>query len=325
MTPTVSVVLPTYNRKAELLRALDCVLAQQVRRAFEVIVVDNNSTDGTRDEILRAMTRSAVPVRYLLEQEQGVSYARNAGIAAAQARIVAFVDDDVRVRADWLETILDAFERHPEVECIGGKVLPEWQECPPNWLTRDHWGPLALLDQGEAVRRIDTAEHGFCLLTANMACRRETFDRVGLFRKEFQRVKDGIGSLEDHEWLLRFWAAGGRALYVPEACAFTEVPATRTARAYHRRWHSGHGHYFALLRDPAFEASTRPRLFDVPAHAYRSAMRDALVWAGRLLQGDAAGAFLFETRLRFFAGYFVTRAAECLTRQPRRSVARALR
>lgn len=315
MTPDVSVIMPTYNRKASLLRAIDSVLAQKVAAAFEVIVVDNNSSDGTRGEVERVTAGARVPVRYVLEKRPGVSHVRNAGIAAAAAPILAFVDDDVRVGPEWLQTILDAFEAHPDIECIGGKVLPDWEAPPPSWLTPNHWAPVALLDQGDAERQLD-AEHGFCLLTANMACRRETFERVGLFRPELQRVGDGIGSLEDHEWLLRFWAAGGRALYLPTAGAVTEVPRKRMARAYHRRWHSGHGHYFALLREPSFERTTRGRFLGVPAHAYRAAVRDALAWAGRMARLDTDGAFLFETRLRFFAGYVRTRASEHLSRVP---------
>jgi glycosyltransferase involved in cell wall biosynthesis len=309
----VSVVLPTYNRSAHLRRTLDSVLGQRTdHRRYEVIVVDNNSTDDTRTEVERAAGRG-IDVRYVLERNQGVSYARNAGIAVARAALLAFVDDDVCVDAAWIETICRTFEQHPEVDCIGGKVLPAWEATPPAWLTCDHWAPPALLDLGETSRRIN-AENPLCLLTANLACRREVFKQVGLFGTELQRVHDGIGSMEDHEWLMRFWAAGREAMYVPELNAITDVPLRRMTRRYHRRWHSGHGHYFALVRDRVFEASKAGRLFDVPAHAYRTAMSDAVSWLGRLLRGDTAGAFLFETRLRFFGGYFRTRVKEFFRR-----------
>jgi len=306
----LSVVLPTYNRRASLLRTLASILDQRTTRRYEVIVVDNNSTDDTRAAVLDANARG-VPVRYVLEPQQGVSYARNAGIAHARAPLIAFVDDDVSVDANWIETICRTFEQHADVDCVGGRVLPAWEVEPPGWLTRDHWAPVALLDFGEAPRRID-ANNRYCLLTANLACRREIFERVGLFGTELQRVGDRIGSMEDHEWLLRFWDRGGQALYVPELRAVTEVPARRMTRAYHRRWHAGHGHYFALARDREFEASNRGRLFDVPAHAYRAAVVDAARWIVQACRRDWAGAFLYETRLRSFAGYFRTRAGEYL-------------
>ncbi|PYR93833.1 MAG: hypothetical protein DMF84_08480 [Acidobacteria bacterium] len=307
--PDISVVLPTYNRSANLRRTLASVLDQRATtRRYEVIVVDNNSTDGTRTEVENAITRGA-PVRYVLEPNQGVSYARNAGVRVACAPLIAFVDDDVCVDRDWIETICRAFEQHPDLDCVGGKVLPAWEAQPPPWLTRDHWAPVALLDFGDTARGIN-AENRLCLLTANFACRREIFERVGLFGTELQRVHDGIGSMEDHEWLLRFWAAGRQGMYVPELTAITDVPLRRMTRGYHRRWHSGHGHYFALVREPEFEASTRGRLFDIPAHVYRAAIQNAACWLVRLCRGDSAGAFLFETRLRFLMGYFRTRVAD---------------
>lgn len=320
--PDVSIVVPTYNRSANLQRTLASVLAQRTTtRRYDVIVVDNNSTDDTRAVVERAIAGGA-PVRYVLERNQGVSYARNSGIGAVRAPLVAFVDDDVCVDADWIETICRTFEQHPEMDCVGGKVLPAWEREPPAWLTRDHWAPVALVDFGETSRRID-ADNPLCLLSANLACRREVFERVGLFGTELQRVHDGIGSMEDHEWLLRFWASGRQAMYVPEMSAVTDVPLRRMTRDYHRRWHSGHGHYFALVREPEFEASKTGRLFDVPAHVYRTAIRDAGCWLARFWRGDTAGAFLFEARLRFFVGYFRTRAGEYVRRvRPfRRSVA----
>jgi glycosyltransferase involved in cell wall biosynthesis len=308
LTPDVSIVLPTYNRSPNLRRTLASVLGQQTTAHYEVIVVDNNSTDGTRADVERTIAEGA-PVRYLLEPNQGVSYARNAGIRMARAPLIAFVDDDVSVASDWIETICRFFDQHPEMDCVGGKVLPVWEGEPPAWLTRDNWAPVALLDLGDTSRIID-AGSPLCLLTANLACRREIFERVGLFGTELQRVHDGIGSMEDHEWLLRFWAAGRQAMYVPELRAVTDVPRRRMTRGYHRRWHFGHGHYFSLVRDVYFEASNTGRLFDVPAHAYRAAIRYAVQWLGRWCRGDMAGAFLFETRLLFLAGYFRTRVTE---------------
>lgn len=320
VAPAVSVVLPTYNRCANVRRTLSSVLAQQTTRPYEVIVVDNNSTDDTGAAIHAVIARGA-PVRYVLEQNQGVSYARNAGVAHARAPLIAFVDDDVCVEPDWIETICRTFEQHGDIDCVGGKVLPAWEVEPPAWLTRDHWAPVALLDFGDHARRID-AKNRFCLLTANLACRREIFERVGLFGAELQRVRDRIGSMEDHEWLLRFWDAGGQALYVPELRAVTDVPGHRMTRSYHRRWHAGHGHYFALVREREFEASNTGRVFDVPAHAYRAAIADAAGWLGRACRGDWSGAFLYETRLRSFVGYFRTRTREYFGAARRRPIVR---
>src|SRR4051794_32553856 len=148
----VSVVLSTYNRGPLLEPALRSVLAQQqaLTPPFELIVVDNNSTDGTRD-IIQRIAAGDPRVRYVFEAPQGLSHARNAGIREARAPFIAFTDDDVRAEPDWIAALLRAFRESPEVDFVGGRVLPIWPSPPPAWLTCDHWAPLALVDHGDAA------------------------------------------------------------------------------------------------------------------------------------------------------------------------------
>lgn len=309
-TPAISVVLPTYNRAAGLERAVSSVLQQTAdARDYEVIVVDNNSTDGTAQVLERLQARYPTQLRTVLERTQGVSHARNAGIAAALAPIVAFFDDDVRVAPDWVETIIRVFRDNPGTEVIGGKVLPDWTAPPPGWLTPEHWAPLALQDFGDRPM-VMSARNPRGLISANLACRRSVFDRIGGFSPLFQRVKDGIGSLEDGEWNRRLWDAGLSGLYVPELVTSTDVPGDRLTREYHRRWHSGHGRFFALLRDPEMETSGVGSLWGVPAHLYRSSLGELAGWASQMLRGRPDEAFAHEVKLRFFRGFLRQRLTE---------------
>jgi glycosyltransferase involved in cell wall biosynthesis len=308
--PAVSVVLPTYNRARSLPEAINSALQQTAAPdSYELLVVDNNSADDTAVVVDRIAGRWPGRVRRILETRQGVAYARQAGIDAARADIVAFFDDDVRVTPNWIEIILRTFREQPEVECIGGKVLPEWAASPPAWLTDAHWAPLALQDFGDEPMLV-SPENPRALISANMACRKALFDRIGGFSAEFQRVKDGIGSLEDDEWIRRLWKAGGSALYVPELVTSTEVPSVRMTRAYHRRWHSGHGRFYALLRVEEMERSSIGSLFGVPAHMYRSALRDVAGWIFASVARQADQAFLHEVKLRFFKGFTAQRFAD---------------
>jgi glycosyltransferase involved in cell wall biosynthesis len=309
-TLQVSVVLPTYNRADELERAATSVLQQTAAPdSYELIVVDNNSTDRTSRVLAELIARNGNRLRHVVETKQGVAFARNRGIDEARAAVVAFVDDDVRVAPDWVETIVRQFAASPELECIGGRVLPEWEAAPPSWLTPAHWAPLALQDLGDAPL-ILSAENPRGLISANLACRRALFDRVGGFAPAFQRVKDGIGSIEDDEWIRRLWRGGGRARYVPELVAWTAVPASRLTRAYHRRWHAGHGRFYAVLRAEEMERSSMGSLFGVPAHMYRSAFTSAVGWIAAACRRRSAVAFTHEVRLRFFRGFLVQRLAE---------------
>src|SRR5690349_5231481 len=102
----VSVCICTYNRCQTLRSALESVLGQEADGVrFEVIVVDNNSTDDTKQVVESFVRRGHSNLRYSFEGRQGLSHARNAGIAVARSPLVAFTDDDIRVAPDWVSTI----------------------------------------------------------------------------------------------------------------------------------------------------------------------------------------------------------------------------
>jgi glucosyl-dolichyl phosphate glucuronosyltransferase len=304
--------MSTYNRGALLEDALRSVLAQDPASTppFEFLVVDNNSTDQTRETIARFAAADS-RVQYVFEPQQGVSFGRNAGIRRARAALIAFTDDDVRVEKDWVAAILRAFAEHPDADVVGGRVLPVWPAAPPAWLTRDHWAPLALADYGDAPVAVTTT-NPICLVGANIAFRRDVFDSVGVFAADFQRVKDGIGSLEDHEFLLRVLRSGRTGIYDPRLMVRAEVQSNRLECAYHRRWHTGHGHFHALMRSEEMERTHVGTLFGVPGHLYRQVLGDLVGWVRAKAAGDPARAFHHEFRLRFFRGFFRTRRREFL-------------
>ena len=308
--PDVSVIVATYNRCEILRGALDSLLHQETRgTTYEVIVADNNSTDDTRRvvEELRAASPH-VDLIYCFEPEQGVSYARNTAIAHARAPILAFTDDDIRPALDWVAAVDDAFKKFPEADCIGGKVLPDPGIKFPEWLTETHWTPLALLNLGDEPLVLDV-QNGAGLVGANLAMRTAALKEVGSFRPHLQRVKGGIGSLEDTELELRLSVAGKRLMYVPELIVFTQVIDERLDKAYHRRWYCGHGHFYAVMRNEKFEES-KLRLFDVPAHLYRSTLANVFDWLRYRLKNDEELVFQRELELRFFWGFFRKRFAE---------------
>jgi glycosyltransferase involved in cell wall biosynthesis len=317
----LSVVMCTYNRGELLLPAIRSVLAQDVTTpAFELIVVDNNSSDDTR-AIIERFARSDSRVQYVFEPRQGLSFARNAGIGQARALLIAFTDDDVRVDEHWVASVVRAFEEHSGADMVGGRVLPLWPAAPPHWLTTAHWAPLALEDHGDTAITI-TSDRPLCLVGANLACRRSVFDTVGLFTTALQRVKSSIGSLEDHEFLLRVLRAGRFGVYDPRILVHAEIQPNRLERAYHRRWHAGHGHFHALLRSEEMEQSTRGSFLGVPAHLFRQAVEDIWGWMRSIASRGAARAFHHELRLRFFLSFFRTRMREFLDTRRERSRAR---
>jgi GT2 family glycosyltransferase len=236
--------------------------------------------------------------------------------------VLAFFDDEVLVADDCLIEIKRALDAQSEFDFVGGKVLPRWASEPPPWLVAENWAPIAAQDYGDSPFVIDaTASVG--LISANLAIRRRALDEVGWFRPELQRVRDGIGSMEDHELIERLARAGMRGLYAPQIVVWADVPTARMTRAYHRRWHRGHGKFYAISRSASFEQSAAGRLFDVPAHLYRQAAADAKGWLRHTLRGEAARAFAHQSRLWFFLGFVGERRRQFLEIE-RRSSAREI-
>src|SRR5687767_5615810 len=142
-----SIVIPTYNRADELRETIRSIAKLDVAGTWELLVVDNKSTDHTRTVVEAESTSFPAPLRYLFEPEQGRYAALNTGIRAAQGDIIATTDDDARVDRDWLTHAAAGLEAHG-CDYVGGKVLPLWKDARPSWLPNapggGHWAVLAL-------------------------------------------------------------------------------------------------------------------------------------------------------------------------------------
>src|SRR5438045_967244 len=173
-----SVVIATFNRAADLGATLDSLAGLRPTGDWEVIVVDNNSSDGTRAVVEAAAHRFPAPLRYLFEPAQGRSPALNAGIRLAQGEIIATTDDDVRVEPDWLDRAAVGLARL-QCDYVGGRVLPIWGAAPPPWLPDRggrHWAVIALLDYGAQP----IAFRVRAPLGVDVAFRRDAFGRARL-------------------------------------------------------------------------------------------------------------------------------------------------
>jgi glucosyl-dolichyl phosphate glucuronosyltransferase len=308
--PEVSVIIPTYNRSSLLRDAVASVLGQDTRIPFEIIVVDNNSKDDTAAVVRSLMDQHQGRIKYIVETEQGNAHARNRGVQTARAPIIAFLDDDVTVETNWLTSLKHALDSHADLAFVGGKVLPQWTVTPPSWLTPEHWSPLAVLDYGPGDLLIGgNSPRG--LLTANIAIRKNVFDEIGSFSPHLQRVKGAIGSMEDTEFLLRVCRSGKQGMYLPSMVAHAPVDEERLSKAYHRRWHTGHGHFYAVMQDPEWERSNF-RVAGVPGHLYKHTARHALYWLIKTLARHRDAAFTDECQLRFFRGFYRQRRRQLL-------------
>jgi glycosyltransferase involved in cell wall biosynthesis len=297
----VSVIICTYNRGIMLRPALESLLAQDAGDvSFEVIIVDNNSTDDTK-RIAQEFAAGREGWTYVFEAQQGLSHARNAGVARARAPIVAFTDDDVRVATNWVSEIKRSLDAHPEVAFVGGKVFPRWNGTPPRWLTKLHWVPLAIVDHGDEPFYVD-ASRPWCMVGANLSIRTSMLREAGGFAPRFQRVKNAIGSTEDHELQFRLWRAGLRGMYVPALRVEADVQQDRLRKAYHRRWHAGHARFSAMMGTERI-SDDMPELFGVPACFIRLMAEHGAGWVKATTTGREDLAFRHENKIRFLLNY----------------------
>ncbi|MEQ1575333.1 MAG: glycosyltransferase [Vicinamibacterales bacterium] len=235
-----SVIVCTFNRADLLSDTLKALRLQPAPQGgYEIIVVDNNSSDDTRTVTERLAAEAGAPIRYLFEKNQGLSLARNAGIRAAHGDIIAFVDDDVDVEAGWLSAILAAFQ-DPLVACAGGPVRPMWPFSKPEWLTKEWEGYLGITEF-ESVRETGEFRWPTYPWGLNMAFRREIFDTVGYFSAELGRIGKGLLSNEEVSVCQRIDEAGHRIRFAPDAIIYHKIHADRLTRQsfYHRAYYQG--------------------------------------------------------------------------------------
>jgi hypothetical protein len=200
----VSLIIATRDRCQQLQRCLDAVIRLKFERPWELIVVDNGSTDGTSEVIRQVGERTRFPVRYVFESKPGLGNAHNAGIAVAQGEIVAFTDDDCYPEPDFLSHVWNAFE-DPSLGYLAGRItLHDPADDPMTTIEctcRYAFHPKSFVRVGSVGG-------------ANMSFRRKVLTEIGGFDPLF-----GPGALfntEDVDAAARASAAGWKGEYRPE-------------------------------------------------------------------------------------------------------------
>jgi len=274
---TISVIVCTYNRSESLsvtLKSLaDSIVPEVV--TWELLVVDNNSNDSTRAVVEAFAAAQNFPVRYVFERRQGVSFARNTGTSQARGKLIAFTDDDVMVDPMWIAAVREAFERF---QCVGlgGRVLPLWGQAQPKWFNSA--GPFRLVgaivefDRGDVPIRLDWPAIG-----ANMAFRRDIFDRYGGLRTDLGPSGDRHMVGDDSEFFMRMMNAGEELMYAPQAIVYHPVPPARVRKSYFRAWYFQHGMASAKLNANQLPKDVR-RYWGIPRYLFRQCAVGAARW-----------------------------------------------
>ena len=271
--PEVSVVICTWNRERLLERTLGGLARLRVspELAWELLVVDNGSTDGTTDVLTRYAAR--LPLRAIEEPERGLSRARNRALDEARGRLVLWTDDDVRVDSAWISEIVAAARRFPDEPLFGGTVDPWFEEAPPRWIRRNLdqlEGTFAIRRFGPEVRRFRDGEAPF---GANMAVRADALGGQR-FRTDLGRIGTSLLSGEESEFLARIRDRTGRpGVWVGSARVEHWVPRERLEPSYLRRYFEGLGR----TRVAADGIPRGANLFGVPSWIRRREIMERVV------------------------------------------------
>jgi GT2 family glycosyltransferase len=243
----ISAVVCTYNRARLLRQMLESFFAQPdlESQEYELIVVDNNSSDATPSVVEACGPRPGL--RYVLEKRQGLSCARNRGTEEAHGDIVAFLDDDVIVGDHWLTALQACFEA-THADAVGGRSHLTYEAHPPAWLGHHFRVCLSEVDLGPQRQTRSTAHrlHGL-----NLAFRKSTLQSVGGFDETLGRRGSGMLAGEEYAVLSRIIGAGGRIVYEPDATVWHVIERTRLTWDYFRRLSLGTGRSTAMLDPPA--------------------------------------------------------------------------
>lgn len=226
-SPKVSLVICTYNRCGYLPETFGSIAAQSLAfDLFEVLVVDNASTDDTAAVTQKFMAdHPELPFRYCFEGNKGLSYARNRGWTEAAAPVVAYVDDDVILTPDYLTEVVAFFDKNPRAMGGGGRVVPKYETgAEPVWMSKYLNGFVGRVNHGTEIKRF---EEGMKYPAGcNMIYKKEILQKAGGFNNALKARSD------DKYIFLKVRELTPELYYLPDAWLYHYIDAHRLEKDY---------------------------------------------------------------------------------------------
>ena len=240
-TIAISVVICSYNRASYIYEAMDSLYNQSFsKNAYEVIVVDNNSTDNTADICDQFIaTHNDAHFYYLTEPNQGASFARNTGAKMAKGHLLCFMDDDAVADSQYLEKIDAFFKQYPSAGGLGGRIIPRYIPEEPVWMSHFVSSLVGNFNYSNEVTIFSPNKYP---LESNMIIRKNDFDAVNGFNTALPGVKGTlrIGG-EGKEFFLKLKATGKTIYYDPAIVVEHIVETKKLTKEYLYRVASGIG------------------------------------------------------------------------------------
>lgn len=298
MQPIVSVIISTYNRDRFIVTGLTCLAAQNLpQTSYEVIVVDNNSTDNTASLVKNFIAANAsLPFRYVFEAQKGVSFGRDRGIHEAKGEILVYLDDDAEALPDLLLQYLNFFTTHPEASAAGGRILPKYSESPePKWMSKYLNGYVAKVDLG-APTRLFKGRMKYPI-GCNMAYRKKYLLEIGGFNTLLTFRGD------DKYIYLAVKAINPSIYYVHEAMVYHNIPGRRLNFSYLKTLYLKTGNEEKLrvkLKDGQFAV-----LLKMIEFIFKFGVSVAIWWLYALTGQELRGRYVMYSQWFTMKGFFM--------------------
>ena len=303
----VEIIICTYNRAEKLSKAIESVLNAEIPDGIDVelIVVNNNSTDGTESLIKEFSENSSrLKMKYLFEKKQGKSHALNTALKHITGDLIAFTDDDVTVDKYWIKEMVKALERYPEYNCFGGKVVAVYPANMPKWLDID--GSMKFLKSAFVDRDDGDVEIEYGINTisktpggCNMFFRRAAIEKNGLFREDLGPIGKQLGFSEDTDYCHRLLEKGERFMYIPSTIIYHPVHTERLTKRYLLDWQYKCGRS-EVRRNGGYGGTVKA--FGVPRYLVRKFIQHAV---GCSLSLETKERFYHRLRLYYAFGEIV--------------------
>jgi len=252
MSLIISAVICTHNRAECLGASIQSLVDQSMSRSrYEVIIVNNSSTDSTK-EVVESFA-DANSLRLIFEPRLGLSHARNTGWRSARGRYVAYLDDDAIASPNWLSIIAETFEAvKPRPGCVGGKVDPIWEAPRPRWVSGDLMTCLTAIDWADTAQVLPDLNQKW-LVGANIAFPVDVLAEVGGFVLGLDRAGKNLLSGGDVFLEKQIVKAGYTCYYQPEMLVRHFTPRERLNQHWFMR-----RYYWQGLSDAAMQLIERP-------------------------------------------------------------------
>ena len=226
----ISFIICTYNRDKYIYECLSRLAQNSCQSGWEIILVNNNSTDQTAAECQRfVQDYAAVSYHYFVETEQGLSFARNCGIKEAKGDWLVFLDDDAMVEKDYIANLQQDLKGYPHAQAFGGPIEPFFEGETPKWLSPWTMGFVSAIDLGREVVPFAANKYP---IGANMGISRRAIEQVGVFNISLGRVGNSLLGGEEKDIFNRLHEKHLPILYFPNIKVKHCIPPRRTTNEF---------------------------------------------------------------------------------------------